>query len=346
MRNASVDFFRYLFIINICLWHLNDQLHLLNHGYLAVEFFFVLSGYFLFYTEKKNPNLSTVQFVGKKYKRFYPKYIFAFLITAILKWRLFVPQELGEVNCWFDACFSRTAEILLIQATGFSEGGEHVINGPMWFLSSLIWSSAIIWATIRTFKEKAASWFLPIIIFIGYTYLLNNPDYWNLERHSPEVIFVCSRMIRGICGISLGYMIAYLADTYSIEKIPLLIVNIAAISSVVVFILAELASNSYDNYALYSIPFIIVTCFRTDSVFNKVFKSKMFVSLGKISFDMFLIHIAFLVVYRHFLKMFDLPKYEIVLLYIILITALGYLFNYIFVVIYKFITFQICKVNR
>lgn len=332
-------------MINICLWHLNDQLHLLNHGYLAVEFFFVLSGFFLFYTEKKNPNLSTAQFVGKKYKRFYPKYILAFLITAILKWRLFVPEEPG-VNCWFDACFSRTAEILLIQATGFSEGGEQVINGPMWFLSSLIWSSAIIWATIRTFKEKAASWFLPIIIFIGYTYLLNNPDYWNLERHSPEIVLVHPRMIRGICGVSMGYMIAHVLEMYNLKEIPLSVVNFASILALMTFVLSEFSTNSYDNHALISILFIIIACFRPDSLFNRIFKYRIFVSLGKISFDMFLIHIAFLVIYRHFLRMFDLPTSEIVLLYIVLITSLGYLFNFMFGLICKYITIQICNVKR
>lgn len=336
MRNASVDFFRYFFMINICLWHLNDQIHLLNHGYLAVEFFFVLSGFFLYNTERKNRNLTTFQFLIKKYKRFYSKYLFAFLITAILKWRLFIPEELSGINSWFDACFSRIAEILLIQATGFSESGEHVINGPMWFLSSLIWSSAIIWATIRTFKEKAISWFLPVIIFVGYTYMLNNPDHWNLERHNPEVVFLYPRMIRGICGISLGYMVAYILNKYDFKKIPLPIVDFTSILAFVIFVLSEFATNSYDNHALLSIPFIIIACFRQDSLFNKVFNYRFFVSLGKISFDMFLIHIAFLVIYRHFLRVFDLPIYEIVLLYTILITIVGYVFNLCYKYIEKY----------
>ena len=345
MRNASIDFFRYFFMINICLWHFNDPLHLLNHGYLAVEFFFVLSGFFFYYTEKKNQDLHTIQFVIKKYKRFYPKYLFAFMITAILKWRLFIPEELGGVNSWFDACLSRIAEIFLIQATGFSESGEHVINGPMWFLSSLIWSSAILWTTIRTFKEKAISWFLPVVIVVGYTWMLNNPDHWNLERHDPSVILIYPRMIRGICGLSLGYMLAHIFNKYNLNEIPLPIINIASILALFIFLLSEFASNSYDNHALISLLFIIIACFRPDSLFNKVFNSRVFISLGEKSFDMFLIHIAFLVLYRHFLRMFDLPIYEIVLLYIFMITAVGYLFDYTFVAICKLIETQIHKVK-
>ena len=97
MRKTSIDFFRYFFMLNICLWHLNDQLHLLSHGYLAVEFFFIVSGFFLFKKkEGRLKEMTTMQFLIARYKRFYPKYIFAFFITAILKWKMFVPENLGE----------------------------------------------------------------------------------------------------------------------------------------------------------------------------------------------------------------------------------------------------------
>lgn len=97
MRNSSIDFLRYIFMLNICIWHLNGQVHILNHGYLAVEFFFILSGLFLFQDQEKHPEMKTTQYIIKRYGRFYPKYFFAFLITAIVKWRLFIPEGGGRL---------------------------------------------------------------------------------------------------------------------------------------------------------------------------------------------------------------------------------------------------------
>lgn len=206
----------------------------------------------------------------------------------------------------------------------------------MWFLSALIWSSTIIFATRRTFKHTATSWIIPIIVFVGYTFLLNYEVKWNLEKHAIENVVIYPRMLRGVCGIGLGYMLGYLLQHNRISnKITLSCMNVVSIMAFLIVILAEFATNSYDNYVLLAFPIIIIACIQKESLFNRIFRLPILTSLGKISFDMFLIHNAVIKVYLHMLQFCDLPLYASICLYVVLVTLAGYAFDFCFRLVYK-----------
>ena len=44
-KNTTIEFLRYFFMIILLIWH--GGWDYLEHGYLVVEFYFILSGYFL-----------------------------------------------------------------------------------------------------------------------------------------------------------------------------------------------------------------------------------------------------------------------------------------------------------
>lgn len=51
MRNAAMDFYRFIFAVVICILHIKEYAGVkpypMSGGYLAVEFYLVLSGYLL-----------------------------------------------------------------------------------------------------------------------------------------------------------------------------------------------------------------------------------------------------------------------------------------------------------
>lgn len=63
-RNYSVEFFRFFFMLFICLTHFpgKNVIHL-HHAYLAVDFFFILSGLFIYKSSCKKEPLSTFDFI-------------------------------------------------------------------------------------------------------------------------------------------------------------------------------------------------------------------------------------------------------------------------------------------
>lgn len=55
MKNPIIEFYRFLFMCVICLWHFRGIVPTFHSGYLPVEFFFILSGYLLYNTVIKHP---------------------------------------------------------------------------------------------------------------------------------------------------------------------------------------------------------------------------------------------------------------------------------------------------
>lgn len=83
-KNRAIEAFRFLFMLMICLWHYSNSHDILKHGYLGVEFFFILSGVFI-YKALDKPNLNTpLEYFVKRWKRFNPKYVGAILITYLI----------------------------------------------------------------------------------------------------------------------------------------------------------------------------------------------------------------------------------------------------------------------
>ena len=68
-RNASIDAMRFIFILFLCPVHC-PAVSPFPNGYIAVEFFFVLAGFFIYQSYKKHSDIGTIDFTLKKLKRF------------------------------------------------------------------------------------------------------------------------------------------------------------------------------------------------------------------------------------------------------------------------------------
>lgn len=57
----SIEAFRFIFMLIICIWHYQST-EALAHGYMAVEFFFMLSGVLMFFSANKEEALGTFEY--------------------------------------------------------------------------------------------------------------------------------------------------------------------------------------------------------------------------------------------------------------------------------------------
>ena len=65
----SIEAFRFLFKLQVCIWHYK-MTNVFAHGYMAVEFFFILSGVLMFFSANKENALGTFDYTIKKVKTF------------------------------------------------------------------------------------------------------------------------------------------------------------------------------------------------------------------------------------------------------------------------------------
>lgn len=82
-RLISIEALRFIFMLVIAVWHFS-RINPFTHGYIAVDFFFILSG-FLLYGSYVRHKYDALQYTIAKLKRFYPEYFIVFVVGFLLK---------------------------------------------------------------------------------------------------------------------------------------------------------------------------------------------------------------------------------------------------------------------
>lgn len=329
-RKTSIEFFRFFFIIMICLWHFSSNAKILYHGYVGVEFFFILSGMFLYHTYCSHPELSAIDYTIKRFFRFFPKYIVCLIpIFLIENYKLIKEVSLANMT---DIVLRFISEGLMIQNIGFYPGGA---NYPMWFLSVLLVGGGILFSILRVNKKNALGILLPLLIVFVYTYIFSDNNN-SIERWGKPNGFSIP-FVRGMADISLGIMLMALISykkTYLERNIRF--INILSVMSLFLLILITLIEPFHDQYSLIFILFILINCFLSQSIFNRIFCHHLWNILGSISYEMFLIHALVVKIYAHTIMSIISPLWLIVILYLVIVILGAFFLKYVFSKTHKY----------
>lgn len=162
-----------------------DELSFLyQHGALAVEMFFCISGFvffWLFSAPIESRRLSALRFFVGRFSRIYPLYIVTFVLVAAVQWKYLQTHSSYFVYQANDA-YHALLNILLIPAWGFEKAWS--FNAPAWSVSieALLYGLFFLLCLTRKFRY----FFLPCAIALGvYIY----PDVYKLG--TGLVCFFC-----------------------------------------------------------------------------------------------------------------------------------------------------------
>lgn len=113
-KDRTIEALRFLFMLMICVWHYSNSHEILKHGYLGVEFFFILSGVFIYRAQDKPTLASPLEYFIKRWKRFNPKYFGAILITYLVIVLPDVVKGKAGIKDFFGIC----PDICMLQSVG------------------------------------------------------------------------------------------------------------------------------------------------------------------------------------------------------------------------------------
>jgi peptidoglycan/LPS O-acetylase OafA/YrhL len=291
-RFTHLDGLRGIFALSVAINHIEGSMtgwsltRPCAGAYLAVDYFFILSGFVLTHMLIKTP-VTPLVFFKKRLFRLWPLHA----ITTLLIFALFVNNRVhGQ---FFPADIPLTAKTLLynlsfVSGTGFTS--RAMLNNPAWSISVEFWISGLIlyWLT-----KLGPAWLFALaalvyaMIFSGGTGLeATYESVW----HMPDV------MLRGVAGMVLG--VALYKSRAQLEAIAAAMGprafawGLAVVSVLIVWALWCDTGSDFDFIPLTAIiPFFALDQTGTTGGLIKDFLTSLPLQwLGRISFPLYLVH--------------------------------------------------------
>lgn len=310
----SIEFLRFTSMLVICIWH--SPFNIFTSGFIFVDFFFMLSGYFLYRSLHKQT--SPTEYIKKRILHFYDKYIIAYCLTLFI-W--VIQHRIDFLHKPIESILRIIPEIFLIQDIGcFSMG----INNPLWYLSVLMLCSCCLFPFLSINNKN--KYFLPFIVIFAYPYLLSQ-THGNIEVFGFDGLFYLP-MLRGLADMSLGCLIYIGIDKYA-NEISKYIKRIDIISFISILLISIiLFSNvTYTKYIIIFFPIILIACFNTKSAINKIRYPNISIYLGSLSLYMYLIHTVANRCILSLLQYIQINRFIGLILYIPIIIFISILFK-------------------
>ena len=307
----------------ICCWHNYASSGVFRHGYLAVEFFFILSGFLIYKSFSKPQAASTIDYTINKFRRFAPEYLI--VLGYIYLRHLFLPVLAGNRDFDISFMMKMFPEILMLQDSGFYDGGA---NAPLWYLCILLVGGGLLYSFFRYNKRLATHVIIPLICLMGYTYLFGKSPNGSIEVWDVDGP-IKATLVRGMAGMSLGILLACIYEKKCdfITKHHYLIDSVSIVGIIILFFVI-ITKTYYDKYILLFIPPVLLACFNGKSLINKVFKSRIWLLLGGVSFEMLLLHFRIAMpLHETLMEKCTIPIWLDYFIYCILTVIISYLFK-------------------
>lgn len=262
-KMQNIEFLRVVFTLFVVFRHFGGGLKIWNEAWIAVEFFFILSGFLLAYTF--NSERTVLSFLKSKLIRFLPLIIFVYLVRSVFALKTYIPVSVTDF--FSDLFFLRGLYF-------YSSGGFVRVN---WYINALFWASLFYFYLIKSCEEKTVKLWTGIIVFISYSSLCSY-GWW---KNSPYT-FVGWAMLRALGGMGLGYFLKQIHEQLKMK--PSLLYNIfegaILIYACLSMVVQEMAPKSF---IIYVICFaVLIFCFiQKSGKVSQFFDKPVFAKMGR-----------------------------------------------------------------
>lgn len=277
-KMMNLEFLRIVFTFAVVWRHFASNFKISENGWLGVEFFFILSGFFLVLTFK--PEKTVVSYIKSKWIRFAPLTLFGGLLYLLFE------QSVNETRLLSDVFF-------------YAQSGIYNFNGynpPAWYLSVLMIITIFYFYMMKNIKKEVTDLIIAVIAFFAAAYAANYGDDFK------GIINGC--LMRGAACVGLGY---FLAETYKLLKNKTVIYQkIYNYIEAGVFIFATLnifIRSLYAGRVVACIAFaglILMFALRKGAV-STFFEKQIFVKISKYCLAVYLTHYAICYQFLNFL---------------------------------------------
>ncbi|PCK05781.1 MAG: hypothetical protein COA42_18060 [Alteromonadaceae bacterium] len=288
MRYYQLDTLRYFFAAIVVIGHSSGWIGVVPAGALAVDFFFILSGFVLTYATSKSASNNYVKFIVSRFSRLFPLYL-ATLVFMLSVGLIDAQVEASHLEVWVN--------IFLLQ--NVIPIGNLGYNWPAWSVSVELWMNiGILFWVIRYRLIKTAL----LLIVLGYTalWMKDLTDH----AHVQEVYFVTAGLLRCISGVLAGFVVFHVyqhikQNTKLVDNVSRGLSTVLELATLcLIFTCLFIGGYRATIIALIIMPvFILVFSFGKGAL-SDFFSNKHINKLGNLTYGIYLIHIPALLLLR------------------------------------------------
>jgi peptidoglycan/LPS O-acetylase OafA/YrhL len=276
-----------LYLVN----YLPDFAHtIVTKGYLAVDFFFILSGFVIYITYgnklqsfEKN---YFINYILRRLSRIYPLHLFTLLIYISIPVSLLLFSQQGILTGKFDL-LSFLFNMLLIDAWGIES--ELTWNIPSWSISAE-WLAYLCFPFLAYVISKYLQSLIYKIIAFLILWVLFVSSFYFLGYSSVGNNVAGMAVIRCVFQFSLGCILGsiYLMDL----KILLSALMRRILLSIGLVCFSLMFLSGVLDFVIIGLSFgaIILSVSLSEGMVNKILLNPFFTLLGKISYSTYMIH--------------------------------------------------------
>ena len=295
-KNNSITLWRIVFTYLIMIFHFDNvyvifqEFNLTLGWYIAVEFFFIVSGYLLYANLDRLSQKchSGWDYFVYRFKKIYPFYLGAFLISLILYTignHIFTPKNI------LDILSTKYFELFAMHAIGLDVGWSN-INNTSWFICIMFIAGFIIFHCLVKWKDNFINFVAPLIIIISFSYLYRYMGGLGAVVQISGV-YENQPLMRGLADMCLGIFAARL-NGYIVANCKKL--RWIKLAGVLGFLFVILFSAKYGN-STRDFLFAIVLTVSVGIGFlpseHKLFESKLLQYWSNITLSIYLLHDVF-----------------------------------------------------
>ena len=285
----AIVFWRIVFTYSIMILHYKSQHDIHLGWYIAVEFFFVVSGWLLAMDVDKKDH-DTYSYCWHRIKRLYPEYFFAYWIAVVVAFSLSQAEEFVNFISWFIE--KGIYEMFMIHFWGWGIARADMVDVPTWYISVMLLAGIILYSAAKRFPNLLKEILLPIIIVVFLTYSYRK--YGNIQENKVSSIYLHLRLFRGMAEMGLGYLL------YQLNKVVKPYIknsNMLKAGGFVALLLVVLCSYNHfgkeDFVYLAMICFGVIISFNTSLNFLGKYGRIIMNYFGELSYSLFLSHNIF-----------------------------------------------------
>lgn len=280
-RNGRIDFLRFCFSIIVVLYHGGVFLG----GWIGVEFFFIVSGYYMCRSYESGKYSDTLSFVKHKFFSLLPNVYIAWIIAVIVN-----HLNTHSITIIVRDIFFSLPELAFLSQIGISNGLQ---NDTTWYLSAMLIAMIVLYTLIVKYGvQKFIHVIAPLITLVGIAYMQQKFNCINVVKDS--VWFVSGGLIRALAEISMGatcYGIVKRINKYHYTKLAkILCICFESLIYVMVFVSSKFDIGGATGITLLFLLAMATTITFSDIRYNEFFNNKICFWLGEYSFSLYLSH--------------------------------------------------------